>query len=73
MQADITQRTKTDGSLSRILEQPGILNPFLPPSELPRVGFHRIDLILVLHFGEHVIVIFVYANILILINAAMTH
>ncbi|CAM9930853.1 unnamed protein product, partial [Laminaria digitata] len=34
--ADITQRTKTDGSLSRILEQPGILNPFLPPSELPR-------------------------------------
>ena len=45
MQHDISLRTKTDGSLARILLQPGNLNPMLPPSDILRVGVHRIDLI----------------------------
>lgn len=42
MQADISLRTKTDGSLARILLQPDRLNPIVPPSELPRVSLEHL-------------------------------
>lgn len=42
VQVDITDRTMSDGSLSRILLQPINLNPALPPSELLRVRFDGI-------------------------------
>ena len=54
MQNDITLRTKSDGSLARILLQPGNLNPMLPPSEMPRVGLQRINMFALFFCGHFI-------------------
>lgn len=53
MQADITLRTMSDGTLARVLLQPEMLNPALPASELTNVSFSTIPSIC---YGELLVV-----------------